>query len=43
MRSGFTLEEFAEPTPNAATLEAFPKEYDARIVAYFLIVRGRVR
>ena len=43
MKSGFVLEEFAEPTPDDATLAAFPKEYDARIIAYFLILRAQAR
>jgi len=41
IRSGFTLEEFAEPTPTDEALAANPSEYDARIIAYFLIVRCR--
>jgi len=42
IEAGFALEAFEEPTPDGATLEAHPEQYDARIVAYFLIVRGRV-
>jgi ubiquinone/menaquinone biosynthesis C-methylase UbiE len=38
---GFALEEFAEPTPDDATLRANPEDYDARLIAYFLIVRCR--
>jgi len=39
--AGFRLEEVVEPTPDDATLEEHPKEYDARIVAYFLTLRWR--
>ena len=42
LAAGFELERFEEPTPDDATLAAHPREYDARIVAYFLIIRGRV-
>lgn len=37
----FTLEEFAEPTPDDETLKKHPEESDARIIAYFLIIRCR--
>jgi len=39
--AGFRIERFAEPTPDDATLREHPSEYDARIIAYFLIVRCR--
>jgi SAM-dependent methyltransferase len=39
--AGFQLEHFAEPTPDEETLRQHPQEYDARIIAYFLIVRCR--
>jgi len=39
--AGFRLEHFAEPTPDDETLRQNPTFYDARIVAYFLIVRCR--
>ncbi|MDI6740685.1 MAG: class I SAM-dependent methyltransferase [Candidatus Edwardsbacteria bacterium] len=38
-RSGFVLEEFHEPCPDEATAKAHPGVADARIVAYFLIIR----
>ncbi len=38
---GFSLEHFAEPAPDEATLQAHPEEYDARLIAYFLIIRCR--
>ena len=41
LKAGFALEEFAEPTPDDDTLRRHPGEYDARLIAYFLIVRGR--
>lgn len=41
LHSGFALEEFAEPTPDDETLRAHPEEHDARMIAYFLIVRCR--
>jgi len=43
LRIGFQLEEFAEPTPNDDVLKQYPGLYDARIVAYFLIIRCRKR
>jgi ubiquinone/menaquinone biosynthesis C-methylase UbiE len=39
--AGFSLEAFEEPTLDDETLRAHPEEYDARIIAYFLIVRCR--
>lgn len=41
VKSGFTLEEFAEPFADEETLEEFPRLADTRIIAYFLIVRCR--
>ncbi len=41
VRAGFQLEAFAEPTPDDATLAKHPGYYDARIIAYFLIIRCR--
>lgn len=41
IRAGFAIEEVAEPTPDDETLARHPREYDARIIAYFLILRGR--
>ena len=41
LRAGFQLEAFAEPTPDDETLRKHPEEYDARIIAFFLIVRCR--
>ena len=41
LRTGFALEAVAEPTPDDETLARYPREYDARIIAYFLILRGR--
>lgn len=41
LSTGFQLEEFAEPHPTKEDVEKFPKTYDARIIAYFLIIRGR--
>ncbi len=43
MRTGFQLEEIAEPHPAPEDLERYPQLYDARLIAYFLIVRGRKR
>jgi len=39
--TGFRLEAFAEPTVDDETLREHPREYDARIIAFFLIVRAR--
>jgi ubiquinone/menaquinone biosynthesis C-methylase UbiE len=39
--AGFLLEAFAEPTVDDETLAQHPGEYDARLIAYFLIVRCR--
>ncbi len=39
--AGFQLEAFEEPTPDDETLAEHPEECDARIIAYFLIVRCR--
>lgn len=41
LRAGFELEAFAEPTPTDNVLQQHPQEYDARLIAYFLIVRCR--
>ena len=41
LRIGFRLEVFAEPTPSDEVLETHPRLYDARMIAYFLIIRGR--
>jgi SAM-dependent methyltransferase len=41
LRVGFQLEAFAEPTPSNEVLQRHPGLYDARIIAYFLIVRCR--
>ncbi len=41
LAAGFQLEEFAEPTPDDETLQKYPREYDARLIAYFLIIRCR--
>lgn len=41
LRAGFQLEEFAEPTPDDEAIARCPRERDARLVAFFLIVRGR--
>ena len=38
---GFALERLAEPTPDDETLRRYPGEYDARLIAYFLIMRWR--
>jgi ubiquinone/menaquinone biosynthesis C-methylase UbiE len=39
--AGFVLEQLAEPSPTDEVLREHPEEYDARIIAFFLIVRGR--
>ena len=39
--AGFSLEAFAEPTLDEEALKTHPEEYDARIIAFFLIVRCR--
>lgn len=39
--AGFQLEEFAEPVPSDEVLEKHPRERDARIVPFFLIIRCR--
>ena len=41
LRVGFKLEAFEEPTLDEETAQAHPEERDARIIAYFLIVRCR--
>lgn len=41
IRTGFQLEEIAEPHPDPEQIEDHPRLYDARIIAYFLILRGR--
>jgi len=41
IRNRFTIEELAEPTPDDDTLAANPQEADARVIAYFLIIRCR--
>ena len=41
--AGFDLERLVEPTPTDAVLRKYPDMYDARIIAYSLIVRGRKR
>lgn len=41
VQSGFQLEEFAEPKPDDDVLQAHPRERDARLIPFFLIVRGR--
>jgi ubiquinone/menaquinone biosynthesis C-methylase UbiE len=41
LEAGFLLEAFAEPTVDDETLAKYPSEYDARLIAYFLIVRCR--
>jgi len=41
LRSGFVLEQVAEPTPDDEALRKHPSEYDARLIAYFLITRWR--
>lgn len=41
LKAGFQLEAFAEPTPDDETLRKHPEERDARLFAYFLIVRCR--
>ncbi|MCP4761603.1 MAG: class I SAM-dependent methyltransferase [archaeon] len=41
IKSGFILEEFLEPKPDAKTLENFPEEYDSLIIPHFLIIRCR--
>lgn len=41
LTTGFQLEEFAEPYPSDEVLESHPRERDARIVGFFLIVRCR--
>jgi ubiquinone/menaquinone biosynthesis C-methylase UbiE len=41
VRAGFRLEAFAEPTVDDETLAKHPGYYDARIIAYFLIIRCR--
>jgi SAM-dependent methyltransferase len=41
LRAGFQMEVFAEPTPDDEALRQHPPLYDARIIAYFLIVRCR--
>jgi len=38
---GFILEEFCEPYADDDTLKKHPKEYDSRIIPYFLIIRCR--
>jgi len=37
----FILEEFCEPYATDEILEKYPKEYDSRIIPYFLIIRCR--
>ena len=41
LATGFRLEHFAEPYPDDETLEKHPEKYDARIIAWFLIIRCR--
>ena len=41
LEAGFHLEAFAEPTPDDEALQKHPIDYDARLIAYFLIVRCR--
>lgn len=41
LSAGFQLEEFAEPAPSKGDLQRDPRQYAARIVPWFLIVRGR--
>jgi ubiquinone/menaquinone biosynthesis C-methylase UbiE len=41
LHSGFRLEEVAEPMPDDEALKQNPSEYDARLVAYFLITRWK--
>ena len=41
LRVGYQLEEFAEPTPSDEVLERQPRLYDARIIAYFFMIRCR--
>lgn len=41
IRAGFQIEEFAEPAPSKDDLQREPRQYSARIVPWFLIVRGR--
>jgi hypothetical protein len=41
LAAGFQMEEFAEPTPDDDTLRKHPRQSDARLIAYFLIIRCR--
>lgn len=41
IQTGFALEEVAEPTAGNEATDEHPVEYNSRIVAFFLIVRGR--
>ena len=41
IRKGFVLEEFCEPYADDDILKKYPKEYDSRIIPYFLIIRCR--
>lgn len=41
LSTGFRIEGVAEPTPDDETLRLHPGEYDARIIAFFLILRCR--
>jgi SAM-dependent methyltransferase len=41
IKTGFQIEEFCEPCPDAVTARQYPGIADAAIVAYFLIIRCR--
>jgi len=41
IQKGFILEEFCEPYADEDILKKHPKEYDSRIIPYFLIIRCR--
>ena len=41
IKTGFAIEEIAEPFPDKVTVKKFPKLKDAAIMPYFLIIRVR--